>query len=322
MVQFDLPLDTLRSYRYARAEPANFDQFWDQTLSDAVDAAVAPKVEPVETRLRGITAYDVTFSGFGGDPIRGWWLLPAGAGEPLPVVVEFLGYGGGRGLPHERLLWANHGYGYLVVDSRGQGSIWNSGDTPDPHGSAPSAPGFLTKGVDAPENLYYRRLFTDAARAVDVAGELPGADPKRIAVLGTSQGGGMALAAAALNDQVAAVAAKVPFLCGIDRSVVVSGVEPYAELGRYLAAHRDDADRALDTLAYIDGAFLASRIRCPAWVSVGLMDPICPPSGVFSAINSIPGRPEVQVWPYNGHEGGGAYDDLRIAEWLHQLFAS
>ncbi len=43
--------------------------------------------------------HDVTFAGFGGHPVRAWLTLPAQRSGPLPGVVEFIGYGGGRGLP-------------------------------------------------------------------------------------------------------------------------------------------------------------------------------------------------------------------------------
>jgi cephalosporin-C deacetylase-like acetyl esterase len=39
---------------------------------------------------------------------------------PLPVVVEYLGYGGGRGLPEDRLRWAASGYAHLAMDTRGR----------------------------------------------------------------------------------------------------------------------------------------------------------------------------------------------------------
>ena len=42
--------------------------------------------------------YDAEFSGAGGDRIRAWYLRAAGANEQTPVVVKFIGYGGGRGL--------------------------------------------------------------------------------------------------------------------------------------------------------------------------------------------------------------------------------
>ncbi len=322
MPQFDLDVQALRRYRYPRPAPADLDEFWTRTMAEATAAGGDCRADPVDGRLTAVRALDVTFPGFGGEPIRGWWLRPAAAcqtGDRLPVVVEFLGYGGGRGRPFERLLWACLGYAQLVVDTRGQGSIWNPGVTPDGHGSAPAAPGFLTRGLDHPDNLYYRRLFTDAARAVDAAGALPGADPERIAVVGHSQGGAMALAAAALNPRVRACAARAPFLCGIARSVVMTASDPYSELGRYLAAHSATAEQALSVLDYVDGAFLAPRITCPVRYAVALMDDICPPSGIFAAVNATTAPTEVALWPYHGHDAGGAADDEQVADWLGGL---
>lgn len=311
----DLPLDQLRRYRYPRTPPPGLRAFWDETLATSRAAGGEVVAERLDHPLRTLAVHDVTFPGFGGEPVRGWWLLPP---EPAGVVIEYLGYGGGRGLPHERILWASHGYAHLVVDSRGQGAIWNTGDTADPHGSAPSAPGMLTRGVDAPENLYYRRLLTDAVRAVDAAPHLPGGADQPIAVVGHSQGGAMALAAAAMHDGVVAAFARTPFLCGIGRSIEVTDAAPYAELATYFAAHRDKAETALAALDHVDVAHLAPWIRCPTMVTVGLGDLICPPSGVFAAINAMDPPPEVVTWPYNGHEGGGAHDDAKLAHWLAQ----
>ncbi|GAB2617335.1 acetylxylan esterase [Pseudactinotalea suaedae] len=313
----DLPLAQLRSYRHPRRPPTGLREFWDDTLATSRAAGGEVIVERLDHPMRTLTVHDVTFPGFGGEPIRAWWLLPP---DPAGVVIEFLGYGGGRGLPHERTLWATHGYAYLVVDSRGQGSIWNTGDTPDPHGSGPAAPGMLTRGVEAPEHLYYRRLLTDAVRAVDAVPQLPAGAGQPIAVVGHSQGGAMSLAAAALHDDVAAAFARTPYLCGIARSVEVAGEGPYRELGTYLATYRDRGERTLAALDHVDVAHLSSWIGCPTMISVGLGDLICPPSGIFAAINAMSPPPETCVWPHNGHEGGGAHDDACLAGWLdHHL---
>lgn len=316
-MRVDLPLEELRQYRYPRPARAGLRGFWGDTLARSRAAGGDVVAERLDHPLRTLAVHDVTFPGFAGDPIRGWWLLPP---EPRGAVVEYLGYGGGRGLPHERILWASHGYAHLVVDSRGQGAIWNTGDTLDPHGTGASAPGMLTRGVDAPESLYYRRLLTDAVRAVDAVPHLPAGADLPIAVVGHSQGGAMALAAAALHPGVTTAFARTPYLCGIARSIEVTGEGPYTELVSYLASHRDRVEATLAVLDHVDIAHLTRWITCPTRVTVGLGDLICPPSGIFAAINAMSPRPDVCTWPYNGHEGGGAHDDAGLAIWLdHHL---
>ena len=133
----DLPLAALREYRPAVNEPTDFDTFWATTLAESRAVSTAPIVTRIDAGLTGVEVFDVTFSGFAGDPIKAWLLLPL-EGDQLPAVVEYNGYGGGRGLPHERLAWVTAGYAYLFMDTRGQGSAWGSGGgTPDPHGSGP-----------------------------------------------------------------------------------------------------------------------------------------------------------------------------------------
>ncbi|MDQ2847715.1 MAG: alpha/beta fold hydrolase [Actinomycetota bacterium] len=312
----DMSLADLQAYRYPRSSPEDLEQFWADTLTESRAAGGELTIQPADTAVTAFDISDVTFPGFNGEPIRAWWTRPKGITDDLPVVVEYIGYGGGRGLPHERMLWAAHGYQQLVVDSRGQGSMHMTGDTPDPHGSGPAATGFLTKGVDSPENLYYRRLFTDAALAVDAARTLPGVRADRVAVWGHSQGGAMALAAAALVPDVVACAARTPFMCGIDRSAEISSTGPFSEVVNFQATHRDWGTRALDNLAYVDCALLASLIRCPVWVCVALMDTVCPPSGIYGAINNMMVQPEVVVRAFNGHEGGASFDEAELGPWF------
>jgi hypothetical protein len=79
-----------------------------------------PVFTPVDVRLRTIDAFDVTYSGYGGQRIKGWLLVPRQR-QPLPAVVTYIGYGGGRGFPTDWLLWPSAGYAQLVMDTRGPG---------------------------------------------------------------------------------------------------------------------------------------------------------------------------------------------------------
>jgi cephalosporin-C deacetylase len=215
MPAFDLPLAELRDYMPPREEPADFDAFWAETLAEARATRRGVWCERIDAGLRTVEVFDVAFSGFGGQPVRAWLLVPGGEPRPLPCVIEYSGYGGGRGLPTERLLWSAAGYAHLLVDSRGQ----VRSDTPDAgSGGEPAAGGLVTQGIANPRTYYYRRLITDAVLAVDAAIEVPEIDEDRLVVTGTSQGGGLALAVAGLHGRPRAVVADVPFLCAFRRA--------------------------------------------------------------------------------------------------------
>ena len=320
---FDLPLEQLQTYRPPRNEPSDFDAFWAQTLSEARQFPLKAQFVSIDAGLRFVDVFDVTFNGYGGQPIKGWFLLPRQRSERLPCVVEFIGYGGGRGHPLDWLLWANAGYAHFVMDTRGQGSSWRKGDTPDlePSGASPQYPGFMTRGILDPKTYYYRRVFADAVRAVEAARSHPAVDAKRIAMTGGSQGGGITLAVAGLMSDLAATLPDVPFLCHYRRATEIVDTHPYREIALYCKTHRDAIDTVFDTLGYFDGVNFATRANTSALFSVGLMDDICPPSTVYAAYNYYAGPKQIKVWPYNQHEGGETFQNVEKLKFLAALWS-
>src|SRR5262245_2181747 len=98
----DMPLAQLQNYVPARQEPSDFDAFWQSTLADTRKFPLNPIFTPVETGLKTIEAFDVTYNGFGGQPIKAWLMLPAPStpasassasaqdeSRRLPCVVEY-----------------------------------------------------------------------------------------------------------------------------------------------------------------------------------------------------------------------------------------
>lgn len=321
MAQFDLPLAELERYAPDIRTPEDLDAFWETTLQEARAHPLEARFEPAGEQLRALEAFDVTYGGFGGQPVRGWLILPRHRDGPIPCVVEYIGYGGGRGFPTDWLLYASAGFAHLVMDTRGQGSGGSrKGDTPDPEGSGPQTPGFMTRGILDPRTYYYRRVYTDAVRAIEAARAHPAVDGSRIVVAGGSQGGGIAIAAAALADGVAGLMPDVPFLCHMERASRITDAMPYAELQTFCKTHRDRAETVFRTLSYFDGAVLAPRITAPALFSVALMDAVCPPSTVFAAYNRLAGPRDVRVYPYNGHEGGDGYQAQEKLAFLRRLW--
>jgi cephalosporin-C deacetylase len=314
---FDLPQSQLDTYRSSAVAPADFDSFWAATLSESRSKPLDAVFEPFDAGLKLFDVFDVTFAGFGGDKVRGWYIKPAGV-APRGTVVKFIGYGGGRGVPQEHLLWPATGRAVLVMDTRGQGSSWSRGDTPDPVGSFPAHPGFMTRGLNDPKDYYYRRVYTDGVRAVDVALSRAETDPSKLAVVGGSQGGGIAIAVAGLHPGVKAAMPDVPFLQDFPRAVGLTSRDPYGEIVRFLATHREKAALAYDTINYFDGVHFAARSRAAALYSVALMDDVCPPSTVYGSYNVWAGPKTIESYTFNNHEGGGTWQERRQIAWLDE----
>ena len=314
---FDLPQSQLDSYRSSAVAPADFDSFWAETLEHSRAKPLEAAFEPVDTGLKLFDVSDVTFSGFGGDKVRGWYIRPAGV-APRGTVVKFIGYGGGRGLPQEHLLWPATGRAVLVMDTRGQGSSWSRGDTPDPAGSFPAHPGFMTRGINDPRDYYYRRVYTDGVRAVEAALGRAETDPNKLAVVGGSQGGGISIAVAGLEPRVRAAMPDVPFLCDFPRAVGLTSRDPYGEIVRFLATHREKAAAAYSTINYFDGVHFSARSKAAALFSVALMDDVCPPSTVYGAYNAWAGPKTIESYAFNNHEGGGTWQERRQVAWLDE----
>ena len=327
MALFDKPLDELRTYAPAREEQGDFDAFWADTLAASRNHDLNAQFVPVDSGLRMLEVFDVTYNGYGGQPVKGWLVLPAVREQPLPVVVEYIGYGGGRGLPIDWLLYASAGYAHFVMDTRGQGSAWSKGDTPDleSDGGNPQFPGFMTRGVLDPKTYYYRRVFTDAVRAVEAAMGHEWVDEMRVAVTGGSQGGGIALAVAGLSplvldDAVKVAMPDVPFLCHYRRATEIVDTHPYQEIVRFCKVQRDQIDTVFRTLSYFDGVNFAARAAAQSLFSVAMMDDICPPSTVFAAYNHYQGPKDIRVWAFNNHEGGQTFQNVAKLQLLRDLW--
>jgi cephalosporin-C deacetylase len=322
MAIFDLPLNELKTYCPERDEPADFDAFWQSTLAEARTFPLSATLEKVDYGLVAQETFDVTFSGFGGQPVKGWLILPSQRTGKLPCVVEYIGYGGGRNFPIDWLLWSSAGYAHFVMDTRGQGSSWSAGDTPDLYSDGGNAhyPGSMTKGILDPKHYYYRRVFTDAVRAIEAARSHPTVDATQIAVTGGSQGGGITIAAAGLVPDVVAALPDVPFLCHYRRATEIVDTYPYKEIAEYCHVHRDKVDTVFNTLSYFDGMNFASRATAKALFSTALMDQVCPPSTVFAAYNYWVGEKDMKVYPYNGHEGGASYHAVEKVKFLQKIF--
>ena len=94
-----MPLQEFEKYRPPRHEPADFDAFWQDTLSDARTHAGAARFKPVGFLQSGVETLVVKIAVFAGQPIKGWLQLPKRHGGRIPLVISYIGYDGGWCLP-------------------------------------------------------------------------------------------------------------------------------------------------------------------------------------------------------------------------------
>jgi cephalosporin-C deacetylase len=293
----------------AAADDEAIDAFWrgtrDRLSQEPMEAQVDAVAEAVPYR-----SLRVTLRSLGGVKFRARLALPV-QGEappsPWPVIVTAPGYGGSQ--QGVMLGECQRGYAVLQVFPRGQG---DSAELFNLEGDK------LTAHLDSPEGAYYQGAYADVFRAIDFAVTRDDLDHDRIALVGTSQGGGIALAVAALDNRVKAVVAHVPFLCDMRRAARTPGSLVNTLLDK---AGRNDDDAALRTLDYFDPFQLARRVRAPVLISAGGKDTLCPPATIRSTFDRMPAeeRKTLKLYPDLTHTSCVDFYNLQWT-WLDENF--
>ena len=319
MASIDWPLEQLVEYQPALSVAPDFNAFWDAQLAQSRQAPLNGEFVEIGDSLPLAKVYDVAFDGADGVRVRGWFLTPREVKKPLPAVVQFIGYTGGRDFPHALAAHVLNGFWAFIMDSRGQGG--NTGMKVDTSHGAQS--GFITHGILDKNEYYFRNFYLDTVRAVELVCGRPEVDAQRVGAIGGSQGGALTIACASLSDKVAVMAPDVPWLSHFRRSVDIA-VGPYGEITNFLKRWPEKIEQAFHTLSYFDNMNLVTRTKVrQAYYSVGLWDDICPPSTVYASYNHLPVavKKSIEIYPYNGHEGGGNLHQQRKLKWLRQVLA-
>jgi cephalosporin-C deacetylase len=308
---FDKPLEELVAYGPALTRESDLDAFWEETLSESAAQPLNALLERVSYPALGCTVYRLDYDGWQGARISAWYLLPDSEG-PHPGLIQYHGYSGSKQDVFSYLPWALQGYAILAVDVRGQ-----SGDSNDPSPyPGGHVRGWMTKGIMDPRAYYYRGVYVDCVRALDWLCSRPEVDASRVGVMGMSQGGGLTLAVAALDDRPVLAMPEMPYLCHFRRAVDMAVRLPYLEIPDYLRRWPAREDTVWRTLSYFDNMNLAERITCPVLMTVGLQDDICPPSTVYATYNRIGAPKHMCVYPYHNHEVVQAHWETKLA-WAH-----
>jgi len=262
--------------------PRDIDAFWKKTREELASIPIEAKVEkenePLPYKKFFITVRslnNVTVAGFLTLPVQGEALA-----KPWPVIVTVPGYSGRQvGVMQSE---CQRGYAILQVFPRGQGESEKyfklDGDK-------------LTSKLDKPEGAYYQGAYADVVRMIDYIVTRPDIDSSRIAMVGTSQGGGISLAVTALDKRIKAVVAHVPFLCNMRLAASMPSL-----VKNLLNRAKANNEASLQTLDYFDPLQLASKIKVPVLMSAGGKDVTCPKQTIQSVYDHITSSKQLIIY--------------------------
>ena len=299
----------------------DYDEFWETARNqlpvldnDNVKLHLIEKKSTAKCNVYLVEMPSVP-DGLEGDPVivRGYYLEPTD-GNPHPVIMHFYGYDTLPSKPEDPTKWSkiscpggnNGDYAEFYLSHRGQyinaRSASKREDGIELDFQSNYGDWFAFNFGDK-NSYYYRGAFMDCVQAVRFMATRETSDMKNLFAEGSSQGGALSYAAAALTDpdkQFSAIAPNVAFLGDFpDYFRIVDWPASVAKSNK--GSMTDDEMYAF--LSYFDTKNLATRINSAVWATSGLMDRTCPPHTNIAPFNNLPGQDkQMNFYPTMTHD--------------------
>lgn len=259
--------------------------------------------------------------GLDGEPVvvRGYYCEPQD-GQKHPVIMHFYGYDtqgskakvecpSGNGSEHAEFYLSHRGQ---YINNRPESSRVPDGlgDLENPYGD------WFSYNFGDKNSWYYRGAFMDVVQAVRFMATRETSDMTRLFAEGSSQGGALTYACAALSDYPCkAIAANVAFLGDYADAMKIGGLA--AETAKRCQGAMTD-EEMLRFLSYFDTKNLTPRISCAVLASSGLQDDVCPPRTNTVPFNNLATPEQDKVYLF-GPEMGHSYPGKWYTE-MNKLF--
>lgn len=293
-------------FRSGYSEPSDLMQYWDnqRKLLKALPMQVkTANLEVPEWCLGKYTCQDVEINCLGPSPVRAYMAKPVNAKKkslPIIILCRAAGVSGNwcRCQVDECVGNAAKGNGALSLDMNAHGML--NGQDDDYYRMLENGllHNYYEHNAADRETYYFKGMYLRLMRAIEYMTRQPEWDGRRILIIGESQGGGQAVAAAGLDSRVSAIVLNVPAMqdLGGARAGRRSGWPQPIENHQHLSQSQLDA-----TLPYFDGSQLIRHSKAEIYCEIGLIDTTCPPSAIWSSLNAAPGKKTVNCVPYRTH---------------------
>ncbi len=278
--------------------PDDFDAFWKAKIAELAAVPYETVLTPVDVGNPAIEYYKITMNNIRGSKIHGQIAKPAGKTD-LPALLQ-VQWAGVYPLNKDWVTGHARG-GWISMNIIAHDLPIDESPEFYKAKSEKELNDYPGQGNDDREKSYFLRMFLSCYRAVEYLTQRPDWNKKALVVHGGSQGGYQSIVTAGMHPAVTALAANVP--AGCDHTGKQANRAPGWPNWASRTWQGKDAAKMLETSRYFDAMNFATRIRCPALVGLGLVDPVCPPEGVLAAVNLMKGPKKVVIMPKADHGG-------------------
>lgn len=275
--------------------PSDFDSFWSSALAEARGVSLEPTRRLLPERCTDkVNVYEVSFQNIRWNSrTYGILCVPTKPGK-YPALLRVPGAGV---RPYQGDVWtASQGAITLEIGIHGVPVTMEQKVYDNLMEGALNC--YWEANMDSRDRSYYKRVIVGAVRAIDYIASLDEWNGTSLGVTGSSQGGFLSLACAALDKRVTFYGAVHAALC--DHTASLKGVAcGWPHYFYYDVKHADP--KKIETSRYYDGVNFARRIQCPGWFSFGYNDEVVPPTTAYATYNTVTAPKELHVYQLTGH---------------------
>lgn len=277
-------------------EPKDFDDFWKKALDEARQIDLNPtKVLLPERCTKYVNVYEISYhNNRWGSKMYGVLSVPVKPGK-YPALLRVPGAGV---RPYSGDTYTATGKCIVLEIGIHGVPVTMEQKVYDDLANA-ALNGYWDTNLENPDRNAYKRVVTGAVKGVDMIASLDEWDGKTLGVTGSSQGGFLSLAVAALDKRVTFLAAVHDAMCDYEAELhgVAGGWPHYF----YHAKMNAITKARLEGARYYDGVNFARRITVPGWYSFGYNDEVVPPTSSYGLYNSVKAPKTLSLYQMTGH---------------------
>ncbi len=257
-------------------EPADFDAFWATAKAELATIPHDPELA-FHYSSSYSTTYRINLATVQGRRVYGYISVPIGQG-PFPAVLSLPSFGSAANITKPQEYLAERGGALSMVIS-----IHNV----DPTQEDPNA--YLPNDITDPHKMYFKMAVQASLRAVDYIFSRSDFDGQSLAVNGVSQGGGLAMMLAGIDERVKLLVQSNSTHCehvGL-RHNRASGFPYYIRKSRTEVGTQQHEEATAQAIKYFEGIYFSKRFKGPSLSVISYNDEICPPATTLSAYNQL-----------------------------------